>query len=191
MGTARHGAQCGGEGPGHHRADAWGAPLDLCDPLLGLGLRTPQAAQLAALARGQAPRVGQQRATRAECRRPWPRGALPSIPTTHQAPTGWGHQPKLRPLGFALAGHSGPVCDQLRAGTREQPGEFLGFHRDSDAAQASVRQVDGQSLRVAAIRFDSIVRGHCDRRWIDHCSGSLPICDSNSRTLHRVVRLES
>src|SRR5262249_58181109 len=102
-----------------------------------------------------------QRETRAEFRRQGPRGDLSYIPATHQAPTGWGNQPTLMQFGFDLTGNGGPVFDNLRAGAREQPGECLGFRRDRDATQASVRQVDGQSLRVAAIRVDSIVRGPC------------------------------
>jgi hypothetical protein len=69
-------------------------------------------------------------------------------------------------LGFDLARNGGPVFDNLRAGAWEQPCEFLGFRRDRDTAQATVRQVNGQFLRVAAIRFDLIVGCHRDGRRI-------------------------
>jgi hypothetical protein len=69
-------------------------------------------------------------------------------------------------LGFDLARHGGPVFDTLRAGAWEKPCEFLGFRRDRDTAQATVRQVHSQFLRVAAIRFDLIVCCHRDGRRI-------------------------
>ena len=70
-------------------------------------------------------------------------------------------------LGFDLAGNRGAVLDNLRAGSREEPCEFLGFRGDIDASQASVSQVNGQFLGVAAIRLDLIVRRHGDGRRID------------------------
>lgn len=69
IGKASHVAQFGGSGPCHHLADAWGAPIDFFEPLLGVGLRTQQTAQLEELARGKAPLIGQQRETCAEFRR--------------------------------------------------------------------------------------------------------------------------
>jgi hypothetical protein len=69
-------------------------------------------------------------------------------------------------LGFALARHGGPVFNNLRAGAGEKPGAFLGCRRDRETAQAPVRQVNGQLLRVAAIRFALIVCCHRDGRRI-------------------------
>jgi len=70
-------------------------------------------------------------------------------------------------LGFDLAGNGGAVLDNLRARAREEPCQLLGFRRDRDAAQATVRQVDGQFLGVTTIGFDSIVGSHGDGCWID------------------------
>ena len=67
-------------------------------------------------------------------------------------------------LGFDLARNGGPGFDQLRAGAWEKPCECLGFRRDRETAQAIVRQVNGQCLRVAAIRCDLVVCCHRDGR---------------------------
>jgi hypothetical protein len=70
-------------------------------------------------------------------------------------------------LGFDLAGNGGAMFDNLRAGSREKPCEFLGFRGDRDASQATVSQVNGQFLGVSAVRFDLIVGCPRDRCGID------------------------
>src|ERR1700704_6042415 len=74
-------------------------------------------------------------------------------------------------LGFDLASNRGAVLDNLRAGSREEAAQLLGFRGDIDASQASVSQVTSQPLRVAAIRFDLIVRRHGNGRRIDNDVG--------------------
>jgi hypothetical protein len=74
-------------------------------------------------------------------------------------------------LGFNLASNRGAVPDNLRAGSREEPCQLLGFRGDIDASHASVSQVTSQSLRVAAIRFDLIIRRHGNGRRIDNNVG--------------------
>jgi hypothetical protein len=67
------------------------------------------------------------------------------------------------------------VLDNLRASSREESREFLGFRGDIDASQASVSQVNGQPLGVAAIRFDLIIRRHGNGRRIDNVVNSVNV----------------
>ena len=167
IGKACQVAQFGRSSPGDHLANARDTPIHFVDFLRRLGLVTQQAAHLDELARGKAPLLGQQRETHAELRGQRPRGNLPYIPAPDQAPTGRGDQTKLVELGFDLAGNRGAVFDHLRAGSREKPCQLLGFRGDLEAAQATISQIKGQFLGVAAIRLDLIVGRDRHGRGID------------------------
>ena len=95
---------------------------------------------------------------------------------TDQAPAGRGDQAKLVELGCDLAGNRGAMLDNLRAGTREEPGQFFGFRRHGDAAQATVRQINGELLRVTTIGLDLIVGRHRHRGRIDDNVRNNPSC---------------
>jgi hypothetical protein len=74
-------------------------------------------------------------------------------------------------LGFALAGNRGAVFDNLRAGSREKPCQLLGCRGDLEASQATISQINGQFLGVAAIRLDLLVGRDRHGRGIDDNMG--------------------
>jgi hypothetical protein len=160
MGQAAHLPQGSGQGACHHRADAWGTPLDGCALRLGCGWVPPPPAHLEQLARGTAPLVGPQRETRVARCRQRPRGHLPSVPATHHAPTRRGDEATLVELGCARAGNGGAGRDALSAGPREETRACLGGCGDREATAAPIRQVDGQFLGVTTSRFAPIVGRH-------------------------------
>ena len=138
IGQAGHIAALSRQGPGDHRADARDAPIHVCEFRLRGGWCPQQAAYLDELARAKPPLLGQQRETHAEFWGQRPGSNLPQVPVADHAPTRRGDQAELMQLGFDLAGNRGTVIDNLRAGSWEEPGEFLAFRGDIDTSHASV-----------------------------------------------------